>query len=145
MKNPSSLLVARMFCAIFYIAAALSCHVAMGFNSKLMVPSFMTAGRRITGPPVFQLSPMKMAGFGSSDDAKGKGSANLKPKAQWDRYSAMNKGEIPVRVAVRVVEGEGSSGGEWLEVGCVKSEGNVYPEIAVARQRALIAEVGTLA
>jgi hypothetical protein len=84
-------------------------------------------------------SPADSAGAGKN---KRKGQSNkppsLKPKQQWDRYAEFKK-EDKVRVAVRC-RGEGESE-EWLEVGRVKSKGNEYTEVAVAVQRALIAEV----
>ena len=69
-------------------------------------------------------------GAGSTDKKESK----LKPKQQWDRYIALKK-ESAVRVAVKV----GTDA--WLEVGCIKSQDSSMTEIAVARQRALIAEV----
>jgi hypothetical protein len=44
-----------------------------------------------------------------------------------------------VRVGVRIKDAN-----EWLEVGRVKSEKDEFTEVAVARQRALIAEVSFL-
>ncbi len=59
----------------------------------------------------------------------------IKPKAQWDRYTDMKK--VPmVRVAVRKTDTD-----DWLEVGRVRAKDKVTTEIAVARQRALIADV----
>jgi hypothetical protein len=69
-------------------------------------------------------------------------SAALKPKQQWDRYGELKR-EDKIRVAIRIVaekddeEGEG----DWIDLGRIKSKDNLYTEIAVARQRALIAEV----
>jgi hypothetical protein len=80
-------------------------------------------------------------GFGgAAADKKKKGASTasstaLKPKQQWDRYSDLKK-EDKIRVAIRIVGEEG-----WLDVGRIKSKENMYTEIAVARQRALIAEV----
>jgi len=76
-----------------------------------------------------------MAGFGAPDK-KPKKEPKIKPKAQWDRYTDMKKEPI-VRVAVRK-DGDDE---EWLEVGRVRSKDNAFTEIAVARQRALIADV----
>lgn len=83
-------------------------------------------------------------GFGgSSGDDKGnkktKKEIKLKPKQQWDRYLSF-KTEPKIRVAVRVMEDESQ---EWLEVGRVKAQNPEYTELAVARQRAIIAEVRT--
>lgn len=83
----------------------------------------------------FLLTPSK-AGFGSSSSSnkKTKKEAKLKPKAQWDRYTDVLKKEPIVRVAVQK---DGDD--EWLEVGRVRSKDNAFTEIAVAKQRALIA------
>ena len=89
--------------------------------------------------------PLFLAGFGSSKSngkgkAKGKSKATdgkLKPKQQWDRYLDMKRSQKKA-VAVRI---EGTE--EWIEVGKVKSNEDMYTELAVARQRALIAEVST--
>lgn len=79
-----------------------------------------------------------MAGFGggaSSKKQKKKGGAlpKLKPKSQWDRYNDL-KGSTKVTVGVRI-KGED----EWMEVGLVRSL-DENTEVAIARQRALIAE-----
>jgi hypothetical protein len=76
-----------------------------------------------------------MAGFGAAKESTNK-EPRLKPKAQWDRYSDLKK-EPTIRVAVRVMK----EGEEWLEVGRVRSKDNQYTEIAIARQRAIIADV----
>mmetsp|Transcript_2158 Transcript_2158/g.3106 ORF Transcript_2158/g.3106 Transcript_2158/m.3106 type:complete len:196 (+) Transcript_2158:153-740(+) len=80
-----------------------------------------------------------MAGFGSSGGKKNSPKKvkdlKLKPKQQWDRYNSM-KNETALRVGVRVQ----TTDSEWLEVGRVKSKGNKSPEVAVAKQRVLIAE-----
>jgi hypothetical protein len=84
-----------------------------------------------------QSSPlMMMAGFGASSKQSSKKEVKLKPKAQWDRYTLLKKEPI-IRVAVRVVK----EGEDWLEVGRVRSKDNQYTEIAIARQRAIIADV----
>jgi hypothetical protein len=76
------------------------------------------------------------AGFGGDSKIK---KDKLKPKHQWDRYTTNLKKADKVKVAVRV---EGTE--EWLQVGNVKSEDNAFSEIAVWRQRALIADVSTV-
>lgn len=76
-----------------------------------------------------------MAGFGAAKEPSKK-EPRLKPKAQWDRYSDLKK-EPTIRVAVRVTK----EGEEWLEVGRVRSKDNQYTEVAIARQRAVIADV----
>lgn len=92
-------------------------------------------------------SPALFAGFGggtgSKKKAKGKkkgGNAptKLKPKQQWDRYSDL-KTEEKIRVGIRMKEDESD---EWLEVGKIRSKGTEYTAIAVAVQRAIIAEHG---
>lgn len=80
---------------------------------------------------------MLTAGFGG-DDSKKKKEVKIKPKQQWDRYTELLKKEKPYRVAVKA---EGKESDEWLEVGNVKSKDGEYTKAAVARQRALIAEV----
>ena len=95
---------------------------------RLSEPSaFITRGDRVV------LNP----GFGSGGSKKKK-QVKIKPKQQWDRYSGDLKKEKPYRVAVKA---EGKDSDEWLEVGNVKSKGGAYTKAAVARQRALIAEV----
>ena len=105
-------------------------------------------------------SPVRlgMAGFGgggaSASKSNKKGgkkapvvTAGYKPKQQWDRYQTLKK-ETKIPVAVRIVgDGEGggdddnNNGGEWLEVGKIKTKENSYTAMAVALQRALIADV----
>ena len=65
--------------------------------------------------------------------------AKLKPKQQWDRYSELKR-ENKIRVGVRIVGEENDKHDEWLEVGRIKSKENKYTEMAVYRQRAIIAE-----
>jgi len=74
------------------------------------------------------------AGFGG--DGQKKKAAKIKPKQQWDRYGKLKR-EQRYLVSVRVISDDDS---DWLEVGSVKSKGNEYTDIAVARQRALISE-----
>jgi Family of unknown function (DUF6523) len=80
--------------------------------------------------------PLGMAGFASasSDGSKKKKEIKLKPKQQWDRYTNLKK-ETSFLVAVRVVGEE-----DWLEVGRVKAKDNLQVEMAVAKQRVIIAE-----
>lgn len=77
------------------------------------------------------------AGFGSGGPKKKK-EIKLKPKQQWDRYEKELKKQKQYRVAVKA---EGKDSDEWLEVGNVRSKDGAYTKAAVARQRALIAEV----
>ena len=84
-------------------------------------------------------SALSMAGFGgaSSKKQKKKGGAKvpkLKAKSQWDRFADLKKAQkVSVGVRIKGVD-------EWMEVGKVRSENDEYTEVAVARQRALIAE-----
>ena len=85
-------------------------------------------------------SPIMMAGFGGDSKKGGKKKQKnkepkLKPKTQWDRYAALKTATM-VKVAVRT-----SEEGEWFEVGRIKSKDNAMTEIAVAKQRVMIAEV----
>ena len=84
----------------------------------------------------------------SSSSAPSK-ETKLKPKQQWDRYmdlKASDKVRVGVRVCATVAASSSDSAdapaaNDWLEVGHVKSAPDVTTEVAVARQRALIAEV----
>lgn len=79
--------------------------------------------------------PLHMGGGfgGNSRKQPSKKEVKLKPKQQWDRFGELKTEKY--RVAVRV------DNGDWLEVGAVKSQAAVTTAQAVARQRALIAEV----
>lgn len=103
-----------------------------------MIQSF-TIHAFVTAPPRLVSAPstlsLGMAGFGGAPSNKQKKELKIKPKAQWDRYTDMKK--VPmVRVAVRKTDTD-----DWLEVGRVRAKDKVTTEIAVARQRALIADV----
>jgi hypothetical protein len=86
-------------------------------------------------------SSLQMAGFGAAPKKdKKKSDTKLKPRQQWDRYTALKTSES-VKVAVRVVDESTSDGEiEWFEVGTVRSKDNAYTEAAVVRQRLLISE-----
>ena len=86
-------------------------------------------------------SRLFLAGFGASSKKAKKSVApiKLRPKQQWDRYSELKR-EEKVQVAIRLTADEGQCT-DWLEVGRVKSRENKFPELAVALQRAIIAEV----
>ncbi|KAL7485105.1 hypothetical protein ACHAW6_010708 [Cyclotella cf. meneghiniana] len=80
---------------------------------------------------------LQMAGFASSKvkgGASGSKLPKLKAKSQWDRYADLKNCQ-KARVGVRIKDSD-----EWMEVGRVKSENDEFTEVAVARQRALIAE-----
>merc|ERR1712127_268307 len=89
-----------------------------------------------------------MAGFGSTSSTggnkkskKNKSSSapiKLKPKLQWDRYLSFKDSSI-ITVAVQKIDTNDAVVGEWINVGYVKSLNNEVIDIAVARQRALIA------
>lgn len=103
-----------------------------------MIQSF-TIHAFVTGPPRLVSAPstlsLGMAGFGGAPSSKKNKELKIKPKAQWDRYTDMKK--VPmVRVGVRKTDTD-----DWLEVGRVRAKDTVTTEIAVARQRALIADV----
>jgi len=80
-----------------------------------------------------------MAGFGGGGQGKPKkaATAGLKPKAQWDRYLELKK-ETAVAVGVRIIEPGKEE--DWLEVGNIKSVNGEFNQLAVALQRALIAD-----
>jgi len=98
---------------------------------------------------------LRMAGFGGVSGSVGEkkkkklkksvvagdGMAKLRPKLQWDRYKKLKKSK-DIRVAVRVINQDGTAkeGAEWTDVGFIKSENDAYSEVAVLRQRAIIAE-----
>ena len=112
--------------------------------SSFLSPATARPSRRLIA------SPLSMAGFGGgsgSAPSKGGGGAKLlklKAKSQWDRYGDLKQCK-KVTVGVRIKGGDGEGGatstvGEWMEVGRVRSEDDGHTEVAVARQRALIAE-----
>eukprot|EP00591_Stephanopyxis_turris_P006578 CAMPEP_0195508684 /NCGR_PEP_ID=MMETSP0794_2-20130614/1824_1 /TAXON_ID=515487 /ORGANISM="Stephanopyxis turris, Strain CCMP 815" /LENGTH=242 /DNA_ID=CAMNT_0040635707 /DNA_START=109 /DNA_END=837 /DNA_ORIENTATION=+ len=114
------------------------------FSGRITTTSF-----GLVALPSQQRTSLNMGGFGSGGGTKKKGAgkkkkgpasiaSKLKPKSQWDRYMA-NKDGTAFTVAVRVI-GDGEERGEWLKVGRVKSEKDEFTEVAVAKQRALIAE-----
>lgn len=91
-------------------------------------------------------SALFMAGFGGGESSSKKGKnkkagaklPKLKAKAQWDRYAELKQCQ-KFTVGVRI-KGDGDKNGDWMEVGRVRSENDEFTEVAVARQRALIAE-----
>lgn len=87
-------------------------------------------------PPATILYAGFGGGSGSNTAQEKSKEIKLKPKQQWDRYLGVLKKETAFKVAVKPVDTT-----EWLEVGAVKSQGSDKTEMAVARQRALIAEV----
>ena len=110
--------------------------------SSASIGSVITSSRRRLHHRTSSRTPTALsAGFGASASNKKK-EIKLKPKQQWDRYIALKK-ETSYKVAVRPAGGaDADTGDNWLEVGAVKSQGSDKTAFAVARQRALIAEVG---
>ena len=89
---------------------------------------------------------LHMAGFGdAASSANESKEVKLKPKQQWDRYTALKK-EASVVVGVKIVTSTAERNGpneDWLVVGAVKSDAAIPTDVAVARQRALLVEVCT--
>jgi hypothetical protein len=87
-----------------------------------------------------------MAGFGDATSSNDSKEVKLKPKQQWDRYTALKK-EKSVVVGVKVISSTTTTTAstetesDWLVVGAVKSESTIPADVAVARQRALLVEV----
>jgi hypothetical protein len=122
-----------------WLAVSVSAGAAALLSANAFVaPALLLTPRKQAGATT--AGPLFLAGFGSakttSKGKKGGVDGKLKPKQQWDRFIDMKR-DNRVSVAVRI---EGTE--EWIEVGHIKSKENKYTELAVARQRALIAEVG---
>ena len=94
---------------------------------------------------------LHMAGFGDAAASSESKEVKLKPKQQWDRYTALKK-EPSVVVGVKVVTPTSTTttttatennneNDHWLVVGAVKSDATIPTDVAVARQRALLVEV----
>lgn len=84
-----------------------------------------------------------MAGFGSKDNSStnNKKDAKLKAKSQWDRYLDLKTcTKFTVGVRIKNDDSSTSTTAQWMEVGRVRSVDNAHTEVAIARQRALIAE-----
>ena len=89
---------------------------------------------------------LSMAGFGggggTSKKNKKKGGGGAKPlpklkaKTQWDRYEDLKQCK-KVIVGVKI---SGEDEADWMEVGKVRSENDEHSLVAIARQRALIAD-----
>mmetsp|Transcript_40365 Transcript_40365/g.49174 ORF Transcript_40365/g.49174 Transcript_40365/m.49174 type:complete len:234 (+) Transcript_40365:101-802(+) len=137
----SALLLISSRCNAFHTSTLSS-------KPPFLIPSLTNSKNTQPQQRVSQATTLRMAGFGggsgSSKKSKKKGKTTglkpLKPKAQWDRYRAF-KTSVEVKVGVKKVGGDDGDGEEeWLNVGYVKSEGDEFRDVAVARQRALIAE-----
>jgi len=131
------------YCAVsLYLALAASFRLVMCFNLAAKQPTFLLTNslhpKTLSSTRSPLTTTMKVSGgFGAGKDKDV--ASKIKPKGQWDRYTSMdNKTAPPVRVAVRILNE--ADDGEWVEVGYVKSQDNLFTEAAVARQRALIAE-----
>jgi len=128
----------KFVAGLFWIAALF---LLQGAQAWVVVPtpSITNNHHNIRSSSIRSVATALYAGFGGGGGAaKDKKEIKLKPKQQWDRYTALKK-ETSYKVAVKPGDGD-----EWLEVGAVKSQGSDKTEIAVARQRALIAEVRLL-
>jgi predicted lactoylglutathione lyase len=83
----------------------------------------------------------KKSGFGGMNKNEIKDNdGKLKPMQQWNRYKDL-KGEPKIRVGVRIIGDDDNK--DWFEVGRIKSKESKYTEMAVFRQRAIIAEVSS--
>eukprot|EP00543_Licmophora_paradoxa_P009741 CAMPEP_0202462186 /NCGR_PEP_ID=MMETSP1360-20130828/52875_1 /ASSEMBLY_ACC=CAM_ASM_000848 /TAXON_ID=515479 /ORGANISM="Licmophora paradoxa, Strain CCMP2313" /LENGTH=199 /DNA_ID=CAMNT_0049084539 /DNA_START=20 /DNA_END=619 /DNA_ORIENTATION=- len=115
-----------------YLVLSLLCSFMV--HSDAFAPVLPSSLYRSSAATRQNAAPIMMAGFGAPKKGGKPKEIKLKPKQQWDRYTNL-KSETIVKVAVRT-----SQEAEWLEVGRVKSKGNEYTEIAVAKQRVIIAE-----
>ncbi|KAK1738669.1 hypothetical protein QTG54_010699 [Skeletonema marinoi] len=91
------------------------------------------------------LSQLSMAGFGGGGGGGSKKNKKavktlpkLKAKTQWDRYADLKQCK-KVIVGVKIVGGEEEEA-DWLEVGKVRSDNDEHTLVAIANQRALIAD-----
>ena len=111
------------------------------------VPGTKFAMRRSHHHPQQHPQILHMAGFGdAASSANESKEVKLKPKQQWDRYTALKK-EVSVVVGVKIVPSTAERNGpneDWLVVGAVKSDAAIPTDVAVARQRALLVEVCTI-
>jgi len=111
----------------------LTTHVTSSSTSS----SASTFGQTITT----QLSMAGFGGGGGGGSKKNKKAVKplpkLKAKTQWDRYADLKQCK-KVIVGVKIVGGEEDA--DWLEVGKVRSENDEHTLVAIARQRALIAD-----
>lgn len=109
--------------------------------SIVLVPTIATT---TTPSPCTTGTSLMMAGFGggtgssSNRSKKNTQEVKLKPKQQWDRFTALKK-ETRYPVAIRKTGDNDAS--SWLEVGAVRSKDNQYTEASVVRQRGLIVDV----
>jgi hypothetical protein len=87
------------------------------------------------------------SGSSSSSSSNNNNVVKLKPKQQWDRYMNDLKKMTGIIVGVRVMittdDDSTSTNAKiaWIPVGRIKSIDDKYTDFAIARQRALIADV----
>mmetsp|Transcript_24621 Transcript_24621/g.38225 ORF Transcript_24621/g.38225 Transcript_24621/m.38225 type:complete len:233 (+) Transcript_24621:46-744(+) len=100
--------------------------------------SASTFGQTITT----QLSMAGFGGGGGGGSKKNKKAVKtlpkLKAKTQWDRYADLKQCK-KVIVGVKIV-GDEEEDADWLEVGKVRSDNDEHTLVAIANQRALIAD-----
>eukprot|EP01082_Thalassiosira_pseudonana_P006708 g6115.t1 g6115 contig20:831730-832702(-) len=129
------------------LAALLLCRLTSAFipsppSTHIAPPSPLYQRLQSLPSSISRTSSALKAGFGgggtsAKKDKKKSGGASLpklKAKSQWDRYADLKSCE-KIQVGVRIKGTE-----EWMQVGRVRSENDAFSEVAVARQRALIAE-----
>ncbi len=114
--------------------------------TSFVVPATPSSSSVTTHHVVGSQTQLFMAGFGGGGGGGGMGSSKkdknkvtlpkLKAKTQWDRYSDLKQCK-KVRVGVKLANEED---GDWMEVGRVRSENDEHTLVAIARQRALIAD-----
>mmetsp|Transcript_8164 Transcript_8164/g.14803 ORF Transcript_8164/g.14803 Transcript_8164/m.14803 type:complete len:217 (+) Transcript_8164:141-791(+) len=120
--------------ALLLLVAATTCPSITSFTNQLSSPIKQNT-----------ILPPLQAGFGgAASPSKKKGKKEgalpkLKAKSQWDRYNDLAKTTKCATVGVRIKSENEETTNEWMEVGRVRSE-NDEIEVAIARQRALIAE-----
>mmetsp|Transcript_16466 Transcript_16466/g.25695 ORF Transcript_16466/g.25695 Transcript_16466/m.25695 type:complete len:202 (-) Transcript_16466:109-714(-) len=119
----------------FFIAASMIIGATTAFAPQRGAPCFSVRASNHQSS-----STLQMAGFGSSKATNKKSKLKpLKPKQQWDRYGDFAKSSTNFAVGVRVV-GRDDCEQEWLRIGYVNSKDDSNIELAVSRQRSLIAE-----
>ena len=111
--------------------------LSSGDAFQASVPTLGSRAASTTSPTVLFGGGFGGGGGGKKKKSDKGGPSKLKPKQQWDRYSDMKtESKIPVGIRIKDEPDE-----EWLEVGRVRSKEGAYTSVAVALQRALIAEV----
>lgn len=138
-----------MKASILFAVSALTCPCSVASFFVPAKPHVSSASTFdvVNNPPssFFTSKTQLLAGFGGGgggaskkkDQKKVATLPKLKPKTQWDRYADL-KQCTKVRVGVKL-SGE-EDGHDWMEVGKVRSENDEHTLVAIARQRALIAD-----